>query len=76
MVDKDKPNDKNPMTLKKEGGNWKVDLNSMPPEFIEMGKSAKKSADAIDEVTKGVGAGKYAMPLDAMMALQKAMSPH
>jgi hypothetical protein len=74
MVAKDKPDEKYPMTLKRESGNWKVDLSSMPPELVEMGKSAKKTANAIDAVSKDVEAGKYKTPQEAMTAVGGAMN--
>jgi hypothetical protein len=74
LIDKTKTDDKHPMTLKKDGGNWKVDLNVIPPEAAAMGKAAKKTVEALDAVTKDVEAGKYKTAEEAMAALGAAMT--
>ena len=73
MIDKNKPGEKHPLTLKKEGGNWKVELSAMPPEMTEMSKSVLKMVAAMDGITKDIvtDAGKYKTPEEAKTVLDR-----
>lgn len=69
LLDKTKPDEKHPMTLKKDGGKWKVNLTEVDPKMIEMSPKARKAADGIDGVIKSIEAGKYKTAVEALMAL-------
>jgi hypothetical protein len=73
LIDKTKPDEKHPMTLKKDGANWKVNLSEADPKMMEMRPKARKAADAIDAVIKGVEAGKYKTAIEALGALGEVM---
>ena len=73
LTDKSKPDEKHPMTLKKDNGNWKVNLNDADPKMVEMSPKARKAADAIDAIVKDIEAGKYKTAAEALGALGAVM---
>jgi hypothetical protein len=74
IINKDKPDDKNPMKLKKVGSDWKVDLASLPKEGMDqLTKMAPAMAKVAAEVTKEIKDGKYAKAEDANTALGQKM---
>lgn len=74
LIDKSDPDDKHPMTLSKDGGNWKVNLKDADPKMLEMSPKAKKAGEAIDTVIKGIEDGKYKTAMDALNALGEIMA--
>jgi hypothetical protein len=74
IINKDKPDDKNPMKLKKTGADWKVDLSSLPKDGMEqIVKMAPAMAKAAAEVTAEINSGKYQKAEDAQQALGQKM---
>jgi hypothetical protein len=74
IVNKDKPDEKNPMKLKKVNGEWKVDLTSLPKDNVsDLLKIAPVMTGIANEVTKDINAGKYAKAEDAHQALGQKM---
>lgn len=74
IINKDKPDDKNPMKLKKVGSDWKVDLASLPKEGMDqIVKMAPAMAKAASEVTAEIAAGKYQKAEDAQQQLGQKM---
>ena len=73
LIDKNKPLDKHPMTLKKDGANWKVDMKDVDPKMLEMSPKARKTADAIDAIIKNIEADKYKTAIEALQAFGEVM---
>jgi hypothetical protein len=75
MVNRKKPNDKNPMKLVKKSGKWYVDLASMPVDgqTRAMSASAPRIKKAVDETAAEIRAGKYKTPQEAQAALATRM---
>jgi hypothetical protein len=74
IINKDKPDEKNPMKLKKVGSDWKVDLSSLPKEGMDqLVKMAPAMAKAASEVTTEITSGKYQKAEDAQQALGQKM---
>ena len=67
------PSHKPPIALHNDGGNWKVDLNSIDPETTAAGHAGKALADSIDAISRDVEAGKYKAAGDALAAMGQAM---
>jgi hypothetical protein len=75
IVNKDKPDDKNPMKLKKVGSDWKVDLaQTLPKDGVDMlSKMAPAMAKVANEVTAEIKAGKFMKADEAKEALGTRM---
>jgi hypothetical protein len=75
LVNKNKPDDKYPPTLKKTGDDWKMDLKTMSsdPGFAKVKDSAPKAIALLDGFTKDIESGKYATFGDAAVALTQTM---
>lgn len=76
LINKADPNDKNPMTLKKDAnGNWKVDLSTLSkdPDSAKILDMSKATVKTIDAAIKDVEAGKYKTAKDAKEAMGTAM---
>lgn len=71
----DKADDKDPMTLVKQGGSWKVDMAKFAKEeeMKEMTVMAPKMKAALDEVTADLQAGKLKSSQEVMMSLGTKM---
>ncbi|HSI34950.1 MAG: hypothetical protein ACAI43_18765 [Phycisphaerae bacterium] len=76
MITKNKTEDMNPMTLKKDGSSWKVDLSTLSkdPEAAAVAMMAPSMVKAMDAVTKNIEAGKYKDITEAMTDVATQMA--
>ena len=73
-VKKDKTDDKNPMKLVKKGGEWKVDLSSLPADMKPVAAAGTKVKKAFDDTAGEISAGKYKTADEAKAASQQRMA--
>lgn len=71
-VDKAKPDEKNPMKLKKTDGTWKVDLASMGDDAAQAAQAAPMMK-IMAETTEEINAGKYKTVEEAAVAFGTKM---
>ena len=70
VVDKDKPDDKHPLKLKKVDGKWKVDLSAMGDDAKDMPPGLVKT---FTELTADITDGKYKTAEEAAGAFAQKM---
>ena len=75
LINKANPNDKHPLTLKKDGAIWKVDLSPLgkDPDAAKLIPMSKAMVTALDGTTKDVDAGKYKTAQEAKDAMGAAL---
>jgi hypothetical protein len=76
LVNKKKPDDKYPPTLKKSGDEWKMDLKNMSqdPDFAKTKDMASKASVALEGLAKEIDDGKYPTFVEAAQALTQTMT--
>ena len=73
VVDKDKPDAKEPMKLKKVDGKWKVDLSSMGADVGEQARKCPAIVRVLKEATADVIASRYKTAVEAAEAMAPKM---
>jgi hypothetical protein len=73
LTDKVNSDRRPPLVLHSEGGNWKVDVNSIDPRTMAIGRANKEVAGAIDTIIKEIESGKFKTGSEALAALGQAM---
>lgn len=74
VTNKNKPDEKEPMKLKKVEGKWKVALSSMGKDAGGIAKKAPAVAKVFGDAAADIEAGKYQNAQDAMLGLAPKMA--
>ena len=76
LITKNKPEDQFPMTLKKEGEGWKVELSNLAkdPMAAAMAQMIPTMVKGMDIVTKNINDGKYKTAAEAFTDLAVQMA--